>query len=371
MKAKICPVCGASMVRNGRTSAGTQRWRCMSCGASSVHSIDTESRDLQAFVEWLLSKDTQMDMPGAGRTFRRRSEGFWSLWPMPSVVDEVHRVVFVDGIHLARDVVILIAASDEHILSWYLARAETTASWAALLSRIAPPDMVVTDGGPGFASAAREVWPRTRVQRCLFHVFSQVRRYTTTRPNLLAGVELYGLAKDLLHIRTLFEAQVWVDRYLEWSAFWADFLEEKSLIEGRRVYTHERLRKARSGISTLINRDLLFTYLKPEVNLGEILPSTNNRIERINGQLREVMRNHRGMSLIHRIKAVYWWCYMHTERPASYAEILDTMPRDEDIEVLRREYAIKPDELGRPARWGDAAVWEELHTSTRYPYFTD
>jgi hypothetical protein len=29
---------------------------------------------------------------------------------------------------------------------------QTTRAWQALLSRIAPPDMVVTDGGSGFAS---------------------------------------------------------------------------------------------------------------------------------------------------------------------------------------------------------------------------
>ena len=36
MKAKECPVCGGAMVRNGRTSAGSQRWRCMACGASQT-----------------------------------------------------------------------------------------------------------------------------------------------------------------------------------------------------------------------------------------------------------------------------------------------------------------------------------------------
>ena len=262
--------------------------------------------------------------------------------------------------------VILIAAGEEHILGWYIARAETSASWQALLSRIAPPDMVVTDGGTGFSSAVRRVWPRTRVQRCLYHVFSQVRRYTTSRPNLQAGVELYAIAKDLLHVHTLHEASEWTQRYLEWAGFWADFLEERSIIDGRRVYTHERLRAARASISTLVNKDLLFTYLDPGVCLGEELPATNNRIERVNGQLREVMRNHRGMGLMHRIKAVYWWCYMHTECPAAFSEILNTMPTDEDIELLRREYAVRPDELGRPARWGSGLVWNELHTSTPY-----
>ena len=133
------------MKRNGRAPSGAQRWRCRSCGASATHSNDVAARELAAFVGWLLSRGTQADMPGRGRTFRRRAALFWPIWPMPEVVDEVFRVVYVDGIWIARDCVVLIACSDEHVLSWHLARAETTAAWRSLLSRIAPPDMVVTD----------------------------------------------------------------------------------------------------------------------------------------------------------------------------------------------------------------------------------
>ena len=147
------------MKRNGRAPSGAQRWRCRSCGASATHSNDVAARELAAFVGWLLSRGTQADMPGRGRTFRRRAALFWPIWPMPEAVDEVFRVVYVDGIWIARDCVVLIACSDEHVLSWHLARAETTAAWRSLLSRIAPPDMVVTDDGSGFASAVAAEWP--------------------------------------------------------------------------------------------------------------------------------------------------------------------------------------------------------------------
>ena len=59
-----------------------------------------------------MSKDTQLDMPGQGRTFRRKTSRFWGIWPMPEAVDEIHRVVFVDGIWIARDLVVLIACSE-------------------------------------------------------------------------------------------------------------------------------------------------------------------------------------------------------------------------------------------------------------------
>ena len=47
----------------------------------------------------------------------------WSLWPPVPLVDEVHHVVHVDGIHLHRDAVVLIAVAGGHVIgSWVYVR---------------------------------------------------------------------------------------------------------------------------------------------------------------------------------------------------------------------------------------------------------
>ena len=46
---------------------------------------------------------------------------------MPPIIDQVHDVIYVDGIHLGRKAVVLIARSDEYVLGWYAARAEKQA----------------------------------------------------------------------------------------------------------------------------------------------------------------------------------------------------------------------------------------------------
>ena len=38
------------------------------------------------------------------------------------------------------------------MLAWYMAQEETSRAWEALLSSIPAPDVVVADGGPGFAT---------------------------------------------------------------------------------------------------------------------------------------------------------------------------------------------------------------------------
>ena len=157
MKAVYCPYCGGRTKRNGRTSSGSQRWRCTACGASTTLRYDDTAARLEEFLGWLLSKDSQATMPGGGRSFRRRTAEFWEVWPMPVPDGELHRVLYVDGIWVAR---------------------------------------------------------------------------------------------DLMGIETLHQAELWVERYLDWCGFWADFLEDRTVVDGRRVYTHERLRRARSSLAS-------------------------------------------------------------------------------------------------------------------------
>lgn len=372
MKAVYCPYCGGRTKRNGRTSSGSQRWRCTACGASTTVRYDDTAARLDEFLGWLLSKDSQAAMPGGGRSFRRRTAEFWEVWPMPVPDGELHRVLYVDGIWVARDLVVLICCSGERVVSWYMARSENSRAWSALMSPIPAPEVVVTDGGSGFAKAVRETWPRTRVQRCAFHAFSQVKRYTTTRPKLQAGRELYLIARDLMGIETLHQAELWVERYLDWCGFWADFLEDRTVVDGRRVYTHERLRRARSSLSSLVSAGTLFTYLDPALAKAGPLPSTNNMIEGgVNSQLRAVLRNHRGLTSVKRVKAVFWWCHAHSGDARTAREKLATMPTDADIDFLFSVYSASPSRDDGGPEWGDRAVWEDLHHRDPYPFWLD
>lgn len=259
-----CAVCGAKMRRNGKTKAGKTRWRCESCGSSLVVHVDNAAKRLEEFLDWLLSKKRQVDMPGGGRTFRRRTAEFWRIWPLPPVTGEICRVVFVDGIYLERNVCVLVARSEDYVLGWYVSRSENSRAYKALMARIAPPEVVVTDGGSGFQKARREIWPDTRVQRCTFHAFEQVKRYTTARPRTQAGVDLYALAKRLFEVRTSEQATAWTASYAGWCASYDEFLREETVDdEGHAVLTHERLVKARNSLTCLVRQNAPFTYADP------------------------------------------------------------------------------------------------------------
>lgn len=148
------------------------------------------------------------------------------------------------------------------------------------MARMAPPEVVVTDGGSGFQKARRQLWPTTRVQRCTFHAFEQVRRYTTTRPRTQAGVDLYALAKRLLRVEDSEHAAAWVAAFATWCSDYDEFLKEETTNdEGRSFLAHERLVKARNSLAALVRQQTLFTYVDPGLvgRLGPFPPPTMPR----------------------------------------------------------------------------------------------
>ena len=307
-------------------------------------------------------------MPGCGRTFRRHCEKFWEYIPVPSYVDEVHKVIYIDGIEVA-GIRILIAVSDDHVLSWHLARSENTYDWSVLLKTIAPPEMVVCDGAGGIKKALEDIWPNTKVQRCLFHVLTLIVKKIGLRTRSVIERELLDLAKDLVKVKDKYTSELWLHRYFMWEESWSCDLKQKRIVGNKEEYVYKNARSVRRTIRGLIKSHQLFTYLTPSLNLGERIIRTNNRIEGgVNAPIKEMLRNHRGLSTTRRIKAACWWCYMHTECPLSISEILRLMPRDSDYEELRNELNLGGVKNIGPELWGTGVAWEDYHRKTPYPY---
>ena len=120
MKQVICPICGSVCIKYGKNKSGSQRWFCKRCKSICTPKIDNSSKQLNIFLKWLFSKQTQREMTGEGRTFRRKTSMFWDIWPMPPIVESKRDVLYVDGIYLGRKACVLICCDDKHVLGWYL-----------------------------------------------------------------------------------------------------------------------------------------------------------------------------------------------------------------------------------------------------------
>ncbi len=244
-------------------------------------------------------------------------------------------------------------------------------------ARIAPPDVVVCDGGGGLLKALRIVWPDTRVQRCLFHVCMNISELTGTRPRLEAGKQLRKLAIGLSRVTTRDDAAAWLVAYNQWEQDFREFLDEHSrYADGSIEDTHQRLVKARRMMRRRIREHHLFTFLDGRLTRDGTVPATNNLIESWNARLRDMMRHHRGLRLIRRIKAIARWCHQHSRHPQPIAWLAVNGITDQQIEDLyQKAWESSPqgayETYGIPNRYGTGINWNEFHTTTPYPNGTN
>ena len=68
---------------------------------------------------------------------------------------------------------------------------------------------VVYDGQNGLIKAIKSIRFNTKIQRCLFHVWMNVKQKLTLNPETQAGQELLCLSRELLKIKSIEHANNW------------------------------------------------------------------------------------------------------------------------------------------------------------------
>ena len=77
----------------------------------------------------------------------------------------------------------------------------------------------------------------------------------------------------------------------------------------------------------------------------------------MNSQPGAVLRNHRGLTSVKRVKAVFRWCHAHSGDARTAREKLATMPTDADIDFLFSACPASPLREDEGPEWGERAVW--------------
>jgi hypothetical protein len=223
-------------------------------------------------------------------------------------------VILLDGIKIG-SLVCLIARTPETVLTWRWVGWESSVTWASLLECIPAPTVVVCDGQKGILLAIARCWIQTRIQRCLFHVWQNIRAKLTLHPQTQAGQDLLQLTRDLWVVKTVADACKWQGQLVAWEETYGTFIQERTYFEQpishrrRWWYTHRGLRSAYRQHKQLVQTDQLFVYLDRSLT-ANLIPRTTNYVEGgLNSPLRTLLKLHRGLSQRHQQRLVEWYLY--------------------------------------------------------------
>ena len=324
------------MRRNGRTSKGSPRWRCTTCGASITNTRpdDQHAHRFGLFITWILNSQSRTSLAHQlGISRRTLTNWFHDYWfiqvPRNTDTRRVHDQLFIDGTYF-NTTCLLVVCTAEHVVAWHWCTREDSDSYTRLFDQIPAPLIVTTDGQQGALKAIRDTWPQATIQRCIVHVKRNIQTHVTLRPQLPAGKALRQLSLKLLRVTTPEQAATWLVLLQQFHGVYGPWLNEKTYkahVPADQVpafartnkawwFTHHRHRRAYKQLEKLATSGHLFTFLTPPEGVTTPVKATTNCLEGgVNAQIKALARHHRGMFDEHQRIAVDWWLYTHTQLP--------------------------------------------------------
>lgn len=176
----------------------------------------------------------------------------------------------------------------------------------ALANQAITPDYVIHDGHPGITQAVNQYWPRIRQQRCLVHLMGNMHKDLGIAPRTRIARELKQTVAALFHVQ---DADTWADWQKQWLGYCDAHHETLQRLRAREAVDEDGVRvpgallDAYTVVANAYQRLELSAYLDDPATIAR----TTNAIESLNGNLRELLRRHRGMSLERRINLVSWY----------------------------------------------------------------
>jgi transposase-like protein len=169
------------------------------------------------------------------------------------------------------------------------------------------PKFITTDGERSTIRAMKLVWPGAKLQRCLYHLQHEGMRWLRSCPKTNAGKELRSILAKLSRIKTIQERNQFIQSYGKWLNTYEQFV----LTLPRTEIAYKDLRRTMALIHNALPD--MFHYL----NVRNV-HSTTNALEGFHSRLKADYRRHRGLTKIHRIQFINWYCYFKNNRNSNF-----------------------------------------------------
>lgn len=296
------------MWRHGTTEQGKIRWYCKHCKKTGIRKRkDVTKKKYERLIrQWIvegkklkhLSKEFGFHLQYTQRIIHKYLIDI--VIPNHDPTIDSNRPLILDATWIVwRRLVVLIAHDGDRVIDWMFAATENFLVWSQFLSQLSSkPLCIISDAQKGLLQATEYRFSDIPHQRCIAHIVRQSRIWLTRHPKTAAGVELLQLVTILYKIKSYTEKENWNALFDIWLATHAEFLKEKTHGIGKHWwYTHRKLRGVRSLLVRA--RPDMFTYLDLKI------PSTTNHLEGgINGPLKFLFKEHRGLSVEHKKQVV-------------------------------------------------------------------
>ncbi|GHV59963.1 hypothetical protein FACS1894103_4460 [Campylobacterota bacterium] len=281
-----------------------QRYKCLQCDHQFVDSIKLD--DSRLWHEYTVYKQTYTQLAEkynySLKTVKRHLDKYkpTNTTKVNTVVSNTPIILLIDTTYFGRKFGLMLfrdALTKVNLLHMYV-QYETNALYMQGIEELERMGYVIKGVVcDGKVALIRRLSAKYPVQMCHYHQAAIVRRYLTKNPKTQAAIELKQIASlvkrtDKESLTTLLND--WHNRYKL-------FLNERTINPktNRWCYTHKRLRSAYNSLKR--NLPHLFTYQKHK---DICIPNTTNSNEGHFSALKNMHRNHNGLSITNKMKLI-------------------------------------------------------------------
>ena len=307
---KHCCSCGSLQVkRNGKTKQNKQRYQCRLCLKTFIWKRpDAKQFNEQHWFKLWITESYSIrqlsKLSGHSPSKLKRIKNYWLHQEPQESHDHIkHKHLLFDGTYFHKNgcLVNLMTHAQTVIAYRYVDKESyyNVHPWFSHLKEQGlSPHSVTMDGHLKVIEAIKEVWPKTIIQRCLYHIQRQGLQWLRTYPKTEAGKKLRSLLLTLCSIRSIKERNTFIQTYEDWLFKYKSFVRTLP----RTSVAFIDLKRTMGLITNAIPN--MFYYL----NHSKI-PATTNSLEGFYSRLKSDYQRHRGLSQKNRIQYLKWYCY--------------------------------------------------------------
>lgn len=216
------------------------------------------------------------------------------------------KYVLYDGTYFHKNgchISLMDAQSQQTLSSVYAEKegAKSTYDWFRRLREAGLYPLYITmDGERTVMRAIQEIWPGTKIQRCLYHIQREGMRWLRTYPKTQAGRDLRGILKTLCQIDSVRAKEMFLAAYKAWLEQYREFVRS---LPWKEVACKDL--KRTMALLTNAMPDMFHYLQDPRIH------KTTNLMESYYSRLKADYRRHRGLTEKHKISYLAWYSYFH------------------------------------------------------------